>query len=716
MKNMLDKQDKYGNVTFGEATKLLINTIGQNAILDIAVKKIPKSQKEKQKKLRDSLKKTQERIYSGEAVYDAQSETDDVYHNLVSSETEEARGYYAQLFKDAEQKYGFSAFAKQTFAGFTGSFFYALANTVAFEKLKKDIALFLLKKQTFHYIYDSLTKGIPLLPQRKDTFKPTKEGVLTFLTDSYKKIFDDIFKRFESKEAFYKSIKGLKSLAEDYKENITNWCRNKNDPKSVYNPNWQTLVPVLDFLHSQSMNAFAHRLINLYLRKNAQKALADVLHISEDEQEKIIIDIVTMLMENRCPEEFYEDIYANDLQFAEQISLISMYLSYQNYTESFDPIISNNIMSYIEDKCPRSSEKFFSPWLKARAKVFERHSTLKDDKNAQKEILANFKKAFENGIAYAGWLLPQFLLEGIVINDYFNPRREKDANDFFGYGYVLEIFGDNKQKLLDWLNRDVKCSDIRGDFIGIYHRVNSAISYALINEYDLEKTLSGTQEDERSDLEKVNTLIQTLTLHSFQLNLLIPQPDLNTLFNKAIIWNNKGLEYKKAGLFLEAGLCFNQAIAMKPHYVNAYTNRGDTFAEYHEKYNRTVQYWQSITFSDYNIALLLVPTNEIALFNRALLFKSTKQYKNAIADLSRLVEINQNDFEVYAMLGACYLCMNDITKAEEYCIKAITINPDSANGHWNLGNVYKILGDSKKAMFHCKTAIKINPDLRINLV
>jgi len=687
MEDMPDKQDEYGNVTFGEATKLLINTIGQNVTLDLAGEK-----------RRISLKKTQERMYTGDTVYGAQSETADIYRNLVSSETEEARGYYVQFFKNAE-KYGFSAFAKQTFAAFTGCFFYALVNTVAFEKPKKDIALFLLKKQTFHYIYDSVTKGTAVDPAKKDIFKPSKESALAFLTDSYKKIFE----HFKCKEAFYA---GIKSLAEDYKENITNWCRNEKEAKCVYNPNWQTLVPVLDFLHRQNMSAFAHRLINLYLRKNAQKALADVLHISEGEQKKIITDIETMLIENRRPEEFYEDIYASDLQFAEQGSLISMYLSYQNYTESFDPVISNNIMSYIEDKCPRSSEKFFSPWLKARAKVFERQSTLKDDKNAQEEILANYKKAFENGIAYAGWLLAQFLMEGIVINDYFNPRREKDSNDFFGYGYVLEVFGDNKKKLLDWL-KEVKYSDIRGDFIGIYRDFNPGISSAIITDCDLEKTLSGTQGNEKSELEKANILIQTLTLHFFQLNQVVSQPSLNILFNKAIDWNSRGLEYMKAGLFLEAGLCFNQAIAMRPHYVNAYTNRGQLFAKYHEKYNQTAKYWQDISFSDYNIALLLEPTNEVALFNRARLFQETKSYKKAIDDLTRLVDINPEDFEAYAMLGACCLGMNDMTKAEEYCIEAITINPDSAEGHWNLGNVYNKLGDSKKIMFHCKIARKI---------
>ena len=170
MENMLDKQDEYGNVTFGEAAKLLIDTIGQNVILHFT-----------EEKGRTALKKVQERMYTGDAVYDPQSETVDVYCNLVSSETEEARGYYAQFFKEAEENYGLSAFAKQTFVGFTGSFFYALVNMTAFEKPKKDIALFLLKKQTFHYIYDSVTKGTHILPQKKETFKPAREDVLVFL-------------------------------------------------------------------------------------------------------------------------------------------------------------------------------------------------------------------------------------------------------------------------------------------------------------------------------------------------------------------------------------------------------------------------------------------------------------------------------------------------------------------------------------------------------
>jgi len=368
-------------------------------------------------------------------------------------------------------------------------------------------------------------------------------------------------------------------------------------------------------------------------------------------------------------------------------------------SNNFDLQKSGNIISYIESKCPRSASKFFTLWLKARAKIFEHNIALINEKNNQEEILVNYKKAFDCGIAYAGWFLPQFLIEGIVINRYFNPRRDKDVNDFFGYGYVLEVFGDNKQKLLEWLKKERR-SDIRYDFIRIYHEFNPSITYALINEKDLQRGLSETKEGKQLEIEKANNLIQKCTLHSFQLNQLIDQPELGTLFNNATNWNNKGLEYKKTSLFLEAELCFSQAIAMKPHYVNAYTNRGQAFAECQKSKNRTNGILLDLAFSDFNIALLLEPMNEIALFNRAKLFQRTKQYEKAITDLTQLIEIKPEDFGAYTMIGSCYLCMKNIYKAEEYNKKAIMINPNSAEGHWNLGSVYKASGDLKKAMYH----------------
>jgi len=75
-----------------------------------------------------------------------------------------------------------------------------------------------------------------------------------------------------------------------------------------------------------------------------------------------------------------------------------------------------SILEAIKNKCSHS-KIFFEPWLKSRAIIFENFDSLKNDKEKQKEITEQYRKAYDEGIAYAGEYLCQFLLEAIIINN-----------------------------------------------------------------------------------------------------------------------------------------------------------------------------------------------------------------------------------------------------------------------------------------------------------
>jgi hypothetical protein len=304
------------------------------------------------------------------------------------------------------------------------------------------------------------------------------------LTDSYDKIFLKAEMNYKNKEAFYNDInnycdnnrKKYSKLSQkefvDYKQNIINW-RNGN----VYNANWITLKPVLDYLLTQNKKDIVHRLTGLYLLKNAQKAIKEILGISEQEQEKIITDIVTMIRDNKNPEEFYND---NGFVFPEHFNLIFMCLAYQHQI-NFDAEKSNDIIKAIEDKC-NNSNKFFSSWLKARASVFEKGESLKDNREEKDKVIYGYKRAFDDGVdvARAGGYLAQFLLEAILINRFCNPKRVKDINDYYGYGYALELFGPQKEKLLDIIKES---SDPRMEFVNIHYSNFSPMGQIISQHY-----------------------------------------------------------------------------------------------------------------------------------------------------------------------------------------------------------------------------------------
>jgi len=449
MKNKKESQetDKYGKITPGEELKLLIDIIGQDAILDL----IPK-------KNRISYKGKLQRINEGKIPY----------HNVVVLQRC-CEDFFINEKKGIESKYKVSLLIRRSLISNLNALIWnfslcAKCNTTL-EMSKNELALFLLYERAFHYINDDSKEKDWLSDLDMNVFKTSKEKVREILTDSYKKVFDEIMKKFKSKEAFYKEITGL---GEDYKENINNWQN-----EEVYNPYWRTLVPVLNYLKRIDIT-FVHRLIGLYLRKNAQKAFAGVLGISEDELKGILVKIESMIKDKKRPENFPSYLNSDDIWFIEHRIKIVMCLECQNNYEYSNKIIkSNDIMKYSDKHIPSSEEMFLKLWLQTRAKVFEKYSVLNDDKT-QKEILKGYREAFNellNDIEGSPFLT-QFLTEIILINDFFYPRRVKAINDYFEYGCTLEVFRadkctDKSEKILNHLI-EFRNKDIRKTFVNIH--------------------------------------------------------------------------------------------------------------------------------------------------------------------------------------------------------------------------------------------------------
>jgi hypothetical protein len=116
------EEDKFGNVTFGEASRLLINIIGQNVILE----SMPEKEQE-------AFKRSLERMYKGQANYS----------EFTTAEPESPQWYISQFFeKILEKKYGLSHLAYIIIDSFTWQLFYALTCTAPFEKKKKKLRFF----------------------------------------------------------------------------------------------------------------------------------------------------------------------------------------------------------------------------------------------------------------------------------------------------------------------------------------------------------------------------------------------------------------------------------------------------------------------------------------------------------------------------------------------------------------------------------------------
>jgi regulator of sirC expression with transglutaminase-like and TPR domain len=123
-----------------------------------------------------------------------------------------------------------------------------------------------------------------------------------------------------------------------------------------------------------------------------------------------------------------------------------------------------------------------------------------------------------------------------------------------------------------------------------------------------------------------------------------------------------------------------------------------------------VGYWQnSITLYDHT--LKVTDYNLPIYINRGAVYNGLGNYRQAIEDLNRVIEIKPGYAEVYINRGAAYNGLGNYKQAIEDCDRAIKIKPGYAEAYTNRGNAYYGLGNYRQAIEDYDRAIKIKPGL-----
>ncbi|MCD4793285.1 MAG: tetratricopeptide repeat protein [Bacteroidales bacterium] len=102
-------------------------------------------------------------------------------------------------------------------------------------------------------------------------------------------------------------------------------------------------------------------------------------------------------------------------------------------------------------------------------------------------------------------------------------------------------------------------------------------------------------------------------------------------------------------------------------------------------------------------------SESLKTFNNGIKFFELKEYKKAIENFKKTIEINPNDSVTFYNIGVAYDKLKEYKKAVNNYKKAIEINPNDDNIFYNIGGVYDELKEYKKAIECYKNAIKINP-------
>ena len=96
--------------------------------------------------------------------------------------------------------------------------------------------------------------------------------------------------------------------------------------------------------------------------------------------------------------------------------------------------------------------------------------------------------------------------------------------------------------------------------------------------------------------------------------------------------------------------------------------------------------------------------------NSIITLYSNGQFNDAIKDVATLINDYPKESKLFNINGACYAAIGDLEKAIDSYKKAISLNPNYAQAHFNLGNTYQDLCQFNDSISSYQHAISLNPD------
>ena len=141
---------------------------------------------------------------------------------------------------------------------------------------------------------------------------------------------------------------------------------------------------------------------------------------------------------------------------------------------------------------------------------------------------------------------------------------------------------------------------------------------------------------------------------------------------------NRGVMYKKKGMYAEALKEFNRAIEMSPQNLKAHNNIGAIYKE-QGNYVKAIE--------KFNYVLGMDPKRVLARANLAEIYLEQNRLDNAIAEYKRVLEIDLQYVDAYANLGNCYHLQGNDELAIQMLNKALKIYSMHATSHYTFGAI-----------------------------
>ena len=161
------------------------------------------------------------------------------------------------------------------------------------------------------------------------------------------------------------------------------------------------------------------------------------------------------------------------------------------------------------------------------------------------------------------------------------------------------------------------------------------------------------------------------------------------------------LSWKQCGYWQNTITLFNHTLKVTDHNWLAYNIRGNA-------HRSLGNYRQAI--EDYDKVIEIKPGYIEAYMNRGIAYNDLGNYRQAIEDYGRVIEINPGYADAYNKRGAAYNVLGNYRQAIEDYGRAIKINPGYADAYYNRGIAFNNLSNYKQAIENYNTAIEIKRD------
>jgi len=92
----------------------------------------------------------------------------------------------------------------------------------------------------------------------------------------------------------------------------------------------------------------------------------------------------------------------------------------------------------------------------------------------------------------------------------------------------------------------------------------------------------------------------------------------------------------------------------------------------------------------------------------AAIYKNKKDYEKSLSFIEKAKNINEDDINIVLLESNIRWEMGDVESYEKLITRAIKIEPENVDLHFNLGVISSDKGDNEKAMYHYNNAIEID--------